>query len=116
MDVMQMAGSLSLEFNATVTGPHTTGEGERTAQMAQVLLPNGHGVGIVDYGDNEPPYPSGKINVWGIQDTGERKSPEPPITAWGMKSRALPAGWEYGVTFDRIREVVAALAERRGCL
>jgi hypothetical protein len=116
MDLMQMAGHLSLEFDAYVTGPDTLGGKGRTPYtMAQVIAKNGRGIGITVY-DGTPPYPSGPLNVWGIEETGTRsatwdsRTEAPMITSWCVRSAALRDGVEYSVTFERIRDVMREIS------
>lgn len=108
MDVMQLAGELSLRHGAVVTGPYQQGDGQ---QMVQILLKDGSGVGIVHCPDGAK-WPCGEWNVWGIRE----ESQEPrALTRWCVPYLdVLPAGVAYGVTPDRIRDVVAALAVLAG--
>jgi hypothetical protein len=70
MDLMQMAGHLSLEFDATVTGPwHTDGP----QAMAHVTRPDGYGVALLmGPGKGQAPESRpGGLDVWYIRETGE---------------------------------------------
>lgn len=63
MDLMQMAGHLSLEFDATVTGPFMN-RGER---VVHVMRPDGYGVAVLAAPESEP----GKFDVWSIRKTSD---------------------------------------------
>lgn len=109
MELMQMAGHLSLEFDAYVTGPHTAHQRSQyseSGQLVQIIAKNGHGVAVTMF--DKPVHPLGTVNVWGIAETGRTADGEPelPVTQWGERSELFPSGTENGVTFDRIRDLI----------
>ncbi|MER6605736.1 hypothetical protein ABT282_07425 [Streptomyces sp. NPDC000927] len=64
---MQMAGHLSLEFGAVVTGPFRKGQAQ---EMVYVMRPNGHGVALM-MGPGKglaPESRPGGLDVWNIRE------------------------------------------------
>lgn len=69
MDLMQMAGHLSLEFDAVVYGPY----GGPSQDMVHVIRPDGYGVALL-LGEGKGQAPEsqpGKLDVWNIRETDE---------------------------------------------
>lgn len=69
MDIVQMAGHLSLEFGAVVTGPW---KGERQ-DMVHVIKPDGYGVALM-MGPGKALAPEsrpGGLDVWHIRETDD---------------------------------------------
>lgn len=69
MDLVQMAGHLSLEFGAVVTGPWK-GKGQ---DMVHVIKPDGYGVALM-MGPGKALAPEsrpGGLDVWNIRETGD---------------------------------------------
>lgn len=71
MDLMQMAGHLSLEFGAVVTGPWGT-DSDRQA-MVHVMRPDGYGVALMMGPGKSLSFESvpGGLDVWQIRETSD---------------------------------------------
>lgn len=67
MDILQMAGHLSLEFDAVVTGPFHKGAAQ---EMVHVIRPDGYGVALM-FGPGKgqaPESQAGKLDVWHVRE------------------------------------------------
>lgn len=70
MDLMQMAGHLSLEFGAVVTGPFRNNPAQ---EMVHVIKPDGYGVALM-LGPGKglaPESRPGMLDVWNIRETDD---------------------------------------------
>lgn len=101
MDLLQIAGHLSLDHDAYVEGPHHFDD----YSMVHVIGRNGKGIGITVYSD--PKWPHGELNVWGVEETETKGT-----YGWCIKSETLPLGVEYNTTWERIQEVMGKICPR----
>lgn len=70
MTLMQMAGHLSMEFDAVVTGPLNKGQAQ---EMVHVIRPDGYGVALMMGPGKALSFESvpGGLDVWQIRETAD---------------------------------------------
>lgn len=103
MDLVQMAGHLSLEFGAEVDGPY--GYGTETGSTVRVWLSNGRGVSLTHRPDRDA---EGEAEILVIREVHDGRGGMTSVHDYGtpVTSDVVP-----GADLDRMRAALAVLRD-----